>query len=473
MEAKMADEYSPDWATDEDFQNRLYAARRTNRPQFQAGDYQNWPGGWETAKNATMLAAPGVVGAVGRFAGPAIRGAMEAAPEIAVGARKGMADAADFLRTANDWKLPRWNPATKQLAPYASPYTNLQPVTQAATLATAGGLGLANSRAPTGGYNVPEGAYDAMGNPQGGYSVQASPNIPIGTSARAAQQSPTALGGTRFPSQEDAARRFGASGQEQRFRPAGSPTQSTMVPQPSQQQGKPVPLPPRRPADLGQPAGRVDYQSNGRSVMNPDGSINWGDPESPADFVRASKAMQQAQPGMKSGGAAERAVHLAKKDATPCHHGIINMAVGGRTDHIPMNVLEGSYVLPADIVSGLGEGNTLAGSKILDNMFSTGPFGQKPPQFHANPRFPSPGYQYRMTSPYEPPKFQADGGRTVSRKPVPIIAAGGEYVVHPDVVTKLGQGDMDAGHQYLDNFVKYVRKETAKTLQNLPEPRKD
>ena len=445
----MADEYSPDWAADEDFQNRLYAARRTNRPQSQAGDYQNWPSGWETAKNAAMLAAPGVVGAAGRFAGPAIRGAIEAAPEIAVGARKGMADAADFLRTANDWKLPRWNPATKQLAPYASPYTNLQPVTQAGTLATAGALGLANSRAPTGGSNVPEGAYDAMGNPQGGYSVKASPNIPIGTSARAAEQPAQNI---PLPPR----------------RPANLGQPAARSPQ-----TRDVPLPPHRPADLGQPAGRVDYQSNGKSVMNPDGSINWGDSENPADFARASKAMQQAQPGMKSGGAAERAVHLAKKDATPCHHGIINMAVGGRTDHIPMNVLEGSYVLPADIVSGLGEGNTLAGSKILDNMFSTGPFGQKPPQFHANPRFPSPGYQYRMTSPYEPPKFQADGGRTVSRKPVPIIAAGGEYVVHPDVVTKLGQGDMDAGHQYLDNFVKYVRKETAKTLQNLPGPRKD
>ena len=444
----MVDDYNSSWDADEDFQNRLYAARRTNRPQIQSGDYQNWPGAWDTAKNAAMLALPGVVGAAGRFAGPVIRGAMEAAPEIAVGARKGMADAADFLRRVDNWKVPRYNPSTKRLGPYPTKFTDLRPVSNAGVFPVAVVKGFADSRAPSNGYSVPEGAYDAI----------------------ASQQSTSAPGGNRFPSQEDAARRFGASGQEQRSRPAGAPAQT---PYQGNAQPKNVPLPPRRPADLGQPAQssqRVNYQSNGKSVMNSDGSINWGDPNNPADFTRASKASQS---GMKSGGTVDRAVHLAKKDAMPCHYGTINMAVGGRTDHIPMNVLEGSYVLPADIVSGLGEGNTLAGSKILDSMFGMGPFGQKPPQFHANPRFPESGYKAHSSSPYEPPKFQANGGRTTARKPVPIIAAGGEYVVHPEVVTKLGQGDMDSGHQYLDNFVKYVRKETAKTLQNLPGPRKD
>jgi hypothetical protein len=36
----------------------------------------------------------------------------------------------------------------------------------------------------------------------------------------------------------------------------------------------------------------VDYQSNGKPVVNPDGSINWGDPDNSADFFRASQAMQ-------------------------------------------------------------------------------------------------------------------------------------------------------------------------------------
>ena len=165
--------------------------------------------------------------------------------------------------------------------------------------------------------------------------------------------------------------------------------------------------------------------------------------------------------------------HMAA-GGTPCHSGIINMAVGGRTDHIPMNVLEGSYVLPADIVSGLGEGNTMAGSKVLDAMMKTGPAGVKLPSFRASPRFPEPTYTAPRQNPYEPPKVAARGGKMESNlRPVPIVAAGGEYVVSPDVVTALGNGDMNKGHEYLDNFVKYVRSHLVKTLSKLPGPRRD
>ena len=195
-----------------------------------------------------------------------------------------------------------------------------------------------------------------------------------------------------------------------------------------------------------------------------------------SQYPKADVPVPQRRPddlggdGMATGGSIDRASKIAREKATPCHSGIINMAVGGRTDHIPMNVLEGSYVLPADIVSGLGEGNTLAGSKILDNMFQSAPFGTKIPTARANPKVPALSFS-KTTA----PQAQATGGRTFNKnsKPVPIIAAGGEYVVHPDVVSKLGNGDMNEGHEYLDNFVKYVRAHTAKTLQNLPGPRKD
>ena len=232
---------------------------------------------------------------------------------------------------------------------------------------------------------------------------------------------------------------------------------------------------------------------------------------------------------------------IARERATPCHVGPITMAVGGRTDHIPMHVLEGSYVLPADIVSGLGEGNTLAGSKVVDNMFGhkdhdhagrahratgggmaskkaaanlknlstlpedinlgvsgrdytgsdliaqgfgSGPFGisQKAPTFSSlsTPTMPSdiPSLSTILKMSQignPPPKEEARGGPIMSGhyRPVPIVAAGGEYVIHPDVVRKLGNGDMDKGHNYLDHFVKYVRKHLIKTLSKLPGPRRD
>jgi hypothetical protein len=179
---------------------------------------------------------------------------------------------------------------------------------------------------------------------------------------------------------------------------------------------------------------------------------------------------------------------ISREKSKPCHVGLITMAVGGRTDHIPMNVLEGSYVLPADIVSGLGEGNTLAGSKMIDTMFKTGPFGVSAaaPKYSA-PKYPSPmvpgsssamspfGMSTMSSTPQIGGQQRADGGPVMSGKyrPVPIVAAGGEYVVHPDVVKRLGGGDINKGHNYLDAFVKGVRHHLVKTLSKLPGPRRD
>lgn len=126
------------------------------------------------------------------------------------------------------------------------------------------------------------------------------------------------------------------------------------------------------------------------------------------------------------------------------HTGPIHSPVAGRTDHLPMHVPSGAYVIPADIISAMGEGNTMAGFKILDNALAK--YGEKPS-----------GY--------------ASGGHSGS--PVPIVAAGGEYVISPHVVTNIGNGDMDIGHKELDKFVKKMRARTIKTLQNLPGPKKD
>ena len=53
--------------------------------------------------------------------------------------------------------------------------------------------------------------------------------------------------------------------------------------------------------------------------------------------------------------------------------GPISSPVAGRTDHIPMTVPNGSYVLPADHVNHLGQGNTAAGHARLNHAF--GPSG--------------------------------------------------------------------------------------------------
>ncbi len=65
---------------------------------------------------------------------------------------------------------------------------------------------------------------------------------------------------------------------------------------------------------------------------------------------------------------------------------------------------------------------------------------------------------------------RASGGATNG---VPIVAAGGEYVIPPEDVVRIGNGDLDHGHKILDSFVKKMRQKTIKTLQNLPGPKKD
>lgn len=121
------------------------------------------------------------------------------------------------------------------------------------------------------------------------------------------------------------------------------------------------------------------------------------------------------------------------------HTGPIKAVVAGRTDHLPMHVPSGAYVVPADIVSAIGEGNTEHGFSILEHMVEKRMFG----------------------NPVE------DG------EPVPIVAAGGEYVIPPLGVKNFGGGDIDLGHKLLDEWVKFERSKTIQTLKKLPGPKKD
>lgn len=123
--------------------------------------------------------------------------------------------------------------------------------------------------------------------------------------------------------------------------------------------------------------------------------------------------------------------------------GPVNGHGPGRTDRYPLQVLSGSYVVPADIVSALGEGNTAAGNEVIRRMFFKGG------------------------------ALRQGGNSSKMGNPVPVIVAGGEYVIPPDVVEEIGSGDMTKGHSILDDFVKSHRKRTVKHLKSLPEPAKD
>lgn len=158
--------------------------------------------------------------------------------------------------------------------------------------------------------------------------------------------------------------------------------------------------------------------------------------------------------------------------------GPILSSVPGRTDHIPVHVPDGSYVIPADIVSAIGEGNSLNGLQVLKERFSAQPYGASAGPYGSSmpkggrggagglPNAPVPQYAGGL-----PQKtFAAGGAPAHTGKPTPIVAAGGEFVIHPADVMQIGGGSIKKGHKILDAWVKSKRKETIQTLKKLPGP---
>lgn len=106
---------------------------------------------------------------------------------------------------------------------------------------------------------------------------------------------------------------------------------------------------------------------------------------------------------------------------------------GGRTDAVPVAAGEGSYVIPADVVAALGEGNSVAGHKMLESRFKSTGSGKGPG--------------------------------------VDIIVSDGEFIITPEQVAALGGGDIAYGHQVLDAFVLNTRKRNIEELSQLPGPK--
>lgn len=139
------------------------------------------------------------------------------------------------------------------------------------------------------------------------------------------------------------------------------------------------------------------------------------------------------------------------------HTGPINSTVPGRTDKHDMDVPSGSYVIPAECVSNLGENNTNAGMVKLHQVLSGSQesirkfFGSTPPS-----------------------AGRSTGGRNKhDGSPVPIKAAGGEFVVPTNIISIIGYGNIQHGHETLDKWVMKKRKEHIKTLKGLAPPARD
>jgi hypothetical protein len=131
-----------------------------------------------------------------------------------------------------------------------------------------------------------------------------------------------------------------------------------------------------------------------------------------------------------------------RKDGGKVHVGPVVGDTGGRADKVETSVENGSYVIPSETISHLGENNTSAGMKVLERMFPN-----------------SSARKIKVK--------RAKGGA------VPVAIADGEFVVSPADAKRIGGGDLDHGHKVLDNWVMQMRQDHIKTLQGLDPPVKD
>lgn len=139
------------------------------------------------------------------------------------------------------------------------------------------------------------------------------------------------------------------------------------------------------------------------------------------------------------------------RDVRNLHWGPVASAVPGRTDAHHIKVPGGSFVLPADTISTMGHGNSLAGMKMASQIF------------------PHSGSM-------RPPKFSYggsadEGGARGHFDPVDVDVSGGEFIIHPaDIIRRWGS--LKLGHAVLDKFILDTRRKGIKTLKNLPGPAK-
>lgn len=152
--------------------------------------------------------------------------------------------------------------------------------------------------------------------------------------------------------------------------------------------------------------------------------------------------------------------------------GFLHSSIAGRTDHIAASPAADSYVIPADVVSGLGEGNSLAGAHMISLAMGSGPWGSKLPPGHHGPGPPHALVPRVQEESRGGPahRISPSGLRDGSNDRVPAMLAGGEYVLTPEQVAVIGRGDVRRGHRVLDHFVVSQRQKIIKQMQKLPGP---
>lgn len=153
----------------------------------------------------------------------------------------------------------------------------------------------------------------------------------------------------------------------------------------------------------------------------------------------------------------------ARSDASSPSLGFLHGPTPGRADAIDTTAPAGSHIIPADVVAGLGEGNSIAGAARMEKVIRTGPYGTS---------LPRGGGRSTIPRPPAPEKIARGGapGHAEAPENTPVMLSHGEFVVAPDAVLRWGRGNQKAGHDAWDRWIVAERKKQIKKLSSLPGP---
>lgn len=222
-----------------------------------------------------------------------------------------------------------------------------------------------------------------------------------------------------------------------------------------------------------------------------------GGPASPQGAVVArvlrQKQMSPQQPAQqqplgqfKRGGGLKRDMGGMMPGMGSGGGGFLHGTTPGRADSVQTSAPGGSYIVPADVVAGLGEGNSLAGAKVMDSILSTGPRGVSLPRGGGGrgaPRPPSPVREAAKGGGITLfPERRAAGGVKGGNE-TPVLLSHGEYCIAPHHCERLGtlkdggkiipehpEVRQKRGHKLLDAWVVQQRKKQIAKLKALPPP---
>jgi hypothetical protein len=162
------------------------------------------------------------------------------------------------------------------------------------------------------------------------------------------------------------------------------------------------------------------------------------------------------------------------------------------TNSDPLGVAPNTPITGSGINASTGVGKSQTGLPALDAYLNSTESGASfvPPKVYVPPPAPAPvspastaaAAPAAATAPLDDlniPSGNARGGNVryarggASRAPaghVPILAAGGEFVVSPEHVARLGDGDVHEGHRRLDKWVVETRRSIIRKMSHLRPP---